>query len=901
MSSWEQSKQDFIDKLSNADRTFSEIFQVDAEGLVVQGNERDELQKLQAANKVVLKKLSSREFTVAIVGLEKAGKSTLGNALIKAMVLPEYSERCTYTTTEIRSGDTDLAEVYFYSREEFNKNFKRMLNDVKYPDAADFFTMTLDAFKNYWQAVETDPERQNIFMVHNGTTAEDIKAILEGKQKLLPLLGHAPMQFGAEYWTGGEEFNEFKTYITGMSGKNPDGSVIRQPHPYAVKSVTIRSTQLAEMSHLVLYDVPGFDSPTELHKRQTEEMLKSADAIILVTNVGDRPNLTGTQLDMLRKGQDADGIKLSAKCFVFGNKIDRAADSQTAKNNFAALKNESVNKYQIALDNHVIGGSARAFLEKQGLMAGDVASRVIDEWQLSDGDGVSVLHKKMQNYYDNARFEVIKRRAESTLTKTQEVLNNLLERYDSGELNYTDVSAEILMDIQSKLPKFINESNRITKMHTGEIIKSAPFTNALKVEIENIYPLSDAEYTQNLIQDIEYSLAIDPDGIYPATTINGNVRDKLGKKYVENIVTNASKLTIEKQNDLHNALVESFLKIMGMEETTPHKAALEKSVNKLFNGMLIQDGTVCNFNSLVERFVTTLIQTLISTPFAEDERLNKVKATFPELVSLAVYYNMPMTNLEKVSNAGLSFFSKILVHESLDTAPENVSKPQNPKTLKDNENFLRGIFEDNQDAVQMEINSLPLKKWAETVAAAGINLVDVQADARIKGKDKLGNKLENLFYDDSWKTFVPAKRTQAIENLINSYAPNKNSAEVHTDFNLEGLHEMARKVKRMQSKEDMVATLDADIEILRDITAKAVINAIGLERAFISVVTKNVELIREHLQAGEGAKEFRAWIRNNATNLMPSHFEHIIEQRAINENRKAIVNAIKVMKNKIDF
>ena len=194
MSSWEQSKQDFIDKLSNADRTFSEIFQVDAEGLVVQGNEREELQKLQAANKVVLKKLSSREFTVAIVGLEKAGKSTLGNALIKAMVLPEYSERCTYTTTEIRSGDTDVAEVYFYGRDEFNKNFKRMLNDVKYPDAADFFTMTLDAFNNYWRAVETDPERQNIFMVHNGTTAEDIKAwtryneirrgILDGRRRI---------------------------------------------------------------------------------------------------------------------------------------------------------------------------------------------------------------------------------------------------------------------------------------------------------------------------------------------------------------------------------------------------------------------------------------------------------------------------------------------------------------------------------------------------------------------------------------------------------------------------------------------------------------------------------------------------------------------------------------------
>ena len=226
---WEKSKQEFIDKLSQADRTFSEIFKVDSESLVIQGAEREELAKLQAANKKVLAKLQSREFTVAIVGLEKAGKSTLGNALIKSMVLPEYAERCTYTTTEIRSGDTDVAEIYFYSREEFNKNFKRMLNDVKYPDAADFFTMTYEAFDRYWKAVETDPEQRGIFMVHNGTTAEDIKAMLEGKNKLLPLLGHAPLKFGAEYWKGGDEFNDFKVYITGMSGKNPTCQVLIRP------------------------------------------------------------------------------------------------------------------------------------------------------------------------------------------------------------------------------------------------------------------------------------------------------------------------------------------------------------------------------------------------------------------------------------------------------------------------------------------------------------------------------------------------------------------------------------------------------------------------------------------------------------------------------------------------
>lgn len=173
------------------------------------------------------------------------------------MVLPEYVARCTYTTTEIRSGDTDVAEVYFYSREEFNKNFKRMLNDVKYPDAPDFSSMTFETFTRYWKAVEIDPDQRGIFLLHNGTTAEDIKTILAGKQKIMQLLGQSKKDFGAEYWSGGDTFNEFKTYITGMSGKNADGSVKREPYPYAIKNVIIRSTQLADMSHIVLYDVPG--------------------------------------------------------------------------------------------------------------------------------------------------------------------------------------------------------------------------------------------------------------------------------------------------------------------------------------------------------------------------------------------------------------------------------------------------------------------------------------------------------------------------------------------------------------------------------------------------------------------------------------------------------------------
>ena len=734
--------------------------------------------------------------------------------------------------------------------------------------------------------------------MHNGTTTEDIKTIL-------PLLEQARKEFGAEYWSGGDNFNEFKTYITGMAGKNADGTVRREPYPYAVKNVIIRSTQLADMSHIVLYDVPGFDSPTELHKRQTEEMLKEADAIILVTNAGDRPDLTAPQLDMLRKGQDLDGVKLSEKSFVFGNKIDRASNFKTSQDNLAVLRNDAVNKYQITLGNHIVGGSARAYLEKIGLIAEKVASKILDEWQTPDG--VKILLDKMQNYYDNDRFEVLKRRAENTLSKTRTVLQNLLERYSTGELNYSDVSTEILMDIQARLPQFTKEANRITQIHAAKIFSERPFTNALKDDVDNIYPLVEEAHLP-LIESEEYELAIDPDGVYPTNTVDGNVRDKLGVLFVENIVTSTTKFTSERQSELRQALIDSFLQIMGMEATTTYKAELNDSVNKLFDEMLVKGGAECNFNSLVERFVMTLIQTLITHPFAVEERVNKVKEALDELVSLSVYYNMPTDKTEKNSlqleslvSGGDKFFSRILAHEGFNAEVE--------VDATENENFLRKVFEENRDQIckgaSLAVELLPFGKWAKLLMKGGINLIAVDADKSIKRRDKLDNKLEDLFYAQNWSRLPEEQKTQSIENAINAYAKT-GGAQVETNDSdslmaqLDEIQKRAKNSKRMNGKEDMIATLDADILILRDITAKAVINAIGLERAFNSVITKNVNLINRHLNEPEGNVVYRAWIRNNAAKLMPSHFEQIIEQGAVRENKKAIVNAVRSLLSKWD-
>lgn len=161
-------------------------------------------------------------------------------------------------------------------------------------------------------------------------------------------------------------------------------------------------------------------------------------------------------------------------------------------------------------------------------------------------------------------------------------------------------------------------------------------------------------------------------------------------------------------------------------------------------------------------------------------------------------------------------------------------------------------------------------------------------------------------YSSSWSRFSPERRAQSIENVINTYAktggnaPKQSKEDGSLISQLDEIQEQAKKSKRMNGKNDMATVLNADIVILRDITKKAVINAIGLERAFNSVIIKNVDLIRNHLDEDNGKKAYQAWIRENAAKLMPSHFEHIIEQGAIREKKKAIVSAVRNLLNKWD-
>lgn len=92
----------------------------------------DQMQKLEEIKQKNLNfqhKLESNEFEIAIVGLEKAGKSTFANALIKSSILPSAPERCTFTSTRLVSGANN-ASVHFYTEVEFDNIFQELLKEI---------------------------------------------------------------------------------------------------------------------------------------------------------------------------------------------------------------------------------------------------------------------------------------------------------------------------------------------------------------------------------------------------------------------------------------------------------------------------------------------------------------------------------------------------------------------------------------------------------------------------------------------------------------------------------------------------------------------------------------------------------------------------------------------------
>lgn len=630
---FEAEKQIFIDKIDNANAIIDKILS-DSSLDLASSNQISKLRKIQNKNNLYKHKLTSNEFEVAIIGLEKAGKSTFANALIDNNILPSAPERCTFTTTRLVSGE-DKAIVKFYNETDFEGIFRGMLKEIAYPDYENvsYRNITLEEFdKHFNDLQETDPHRYNY---HVGKTNEEILDIIKC-QKNLRLDGSA-IEFS------GDELNSenFKEYI---KGKNGDTS-----KPRSVESIEIQSSKLQKMQNIIMYDVPGFDSPTKLHERQTEERLKSADAIILVTNAGSNPSIQGTSLNIIKNNTDNDGIALKDKLFVFGNQIDRVNTEDQIVGNAKILRNDVI-KHNIGIESRVFTGSALSYLDKNH----KPKYKNID-------NGIEKIRKALTDYYKTDRFEILKQKLLMLENELKEIFLDIKKMNTiDGDINIDEnkLKSEITYQESKEIEKRIKE-NLKNYFHNlkQDVLNQKWLSKKMEEVIENekYFKEINDKYFDRIYRIHDESLRLDA----PYEKVNRDIRKEIHLKYLEEYLEIIQNITDEKCKEIEQKLLWEFAcSVSGSINPTENiLRQCEKLISAITHNVAHQKD---KFGYLVERFSRDIFDIMLSFPIGSQDRINRFEKAAHDIKHLDYYYSNGFGTLISII---LSHKEKILTTE----------------------------------------------------------------------------------------------------------------------------------------------------------------------------------------------------------------------------------------------
>ncbi|SUT91000.1 dynamin family protein [Actinobacillus lignieresii] len=730
----------------------------------------DKIQKLANINKHLLDKLEKDKIEIAIIGLEKAGKSTFANALIESNIFPSAAERCTYTTTRLMYGK-DKANVTFYTIEEFNIRFIALLNTLQYPNINKITleTLSLEEFNRYFN--ELEEKNPNLYKLHKGKTEIEIQDILSNKHRLI-LTGETKTFLGDDIYS-----EEFKSYIKGESND--------RSKPYSVKNIDIQSSKLTQLQNAIIYDVPGFDSTTQLHTEQTTERLKSADVIILITNVGQNPNIQGTVLNILKEQIDEDGLKLKEKLFIFGNKQDTANTLEQAEDNHNTLLRDIIN-LGIGSQETIRSGSALKYLTLKNI-AGD---QYKNNFQIDDN--IDSFRNLIITYYQTERFELLKKKLSDTKQKLYNALQNELNIHHNDRLPLSEddekfrIKNEADKDLHQKFKAAISTIRNNLK---SDIIGTDSKTNISLTKLLQArfdercnFPYADEQKLENIIIQTDKSSSIELN-----EAINPYLRSSLSEEIRQNISDIIQDFFEEYGKNKENEIIEYLLSSLIRVHNDDIKRELIQFIQSVRTENIYSPE---KYEYLFERFARNLFD-IFSYSVGSNARIQKFNNAKKDFIYLDSYYC-------EDKEEDFKLISLLLTQSDKD------------------ERILQVIFEKIYKAIGdwIKNDTLYIDKARETV-----ELVQ-QGWGFLKGK--FNKEYTNEVLQEPTKKEV--KTSKKLFDLVNA-------------------EDITKSIKQSKSKADIINEINADINNIQDIIRNAVIKAMNIETVFFNSFDKQLSLL----------------------------------------------------------
>ncbi|HAT15596.1 MAG TPA: Dynamin family protein [Microcoleaceae bacterium UBA11344] len=359
-----------------------------------------------------LERLRKREFRIAVVGLEKAGKSTFINAWLECDLLPAKGGRCTFTTTQIYSVENE-SEQRLEVQARTDEEFLNLLKELEKVGAK-----------------------------------EDLKTIRDNEITLQQVRREGNLTFP---FTRLEDIREpLKKYVAD------------EKYAHAVLEARLYTNKLAQAEGIVFYDVPGLDSGLAKHVDEAQEMLSDCDAVILVQRF---TSLREKELEIIKFTELGDkNVTVADKLFVFLSRIDSIGSAEALKTHIEEASQDWLRRANLPSER-IVYGSAGAYLILNGLAGEQTKLEIGDASNIQaqlkrltgiadgkiitkDGTGIPEIKDKIFNYINTERVSILKKRCEASIDK---IISNSEEIYITVSKKYPENPEEA---------KLFEENNR---------------------------------------------------------------------------------------------------------------------------------------------------------------------------------------------------------------------------------------------------------------------------------------------------------------------------------------------------------------------------------------------------------------------------------------------------------
>lgn len=824
---------------------------------------RTELARLLDETRMILRKLENNEFEIAVVGLEKAGKSSFCNALMEYRLLPTRQARCTYTSTNIVYSEDSKGEVRFQTKPEFEQELREKLARLGVQNVGGYTmdNLTMDVYDEIYENEVSDETKK----WYGSTLNQEIRDTIRYRRSLEECLGSESLHFV------GDELNSpaFKQYI-----ENPDKAM-------AVREVIIQSPILEKMKNAIIFDVPGFNSPTEMHRAQTKLRMDSADAIIMVA-AADEPSIVDEELKTF-KGNDADGVTLSEKLFVFANRADRA----DLEENIDKTYREWGETHAIVQDRtRIFFGSANAYLQSlheldpeddtdyAGSLSKKLARLPEDKFDgerfkssRSGGFGVLAIRAALEEYNKTERFSVLKNRAQRLEQRLLEALREVSRQTPEA------AEDETIMDVARDSMRFYVGFRDRVRVSLGDyadelkndILRDKPLSNALVEYInKNIHPQKYSDLIADALDRAKKDLNIIADnatGNINLPEVEIKVRHRVfDEMYVDEFSDKTAWIISEQHDQCVDQILDLCMQAMDVEPGSSNYEPLRDALGAELEPLLNPDSSVNHYQSLIDRYSRDVFELLIGQTYSY-HRYDRFAPDMGSFFSMAVYYDPdaePTRNadIRKITDSALKqsiFCYEMLCHDysfgkfeqaveqAVGTVRQHLGLTALPKELK---KLIGSVVRQDPRHAVSAISDIT-EAATNTFASESERIADIASGL----KAMLGA---------GYKSLLDVDITDRDEFI----------AVYQNCFDTDRVYD------------DVISDLKDDIDILKEVLEHCFIRALDPEKPFITKVYNTIRKLNGYIDSDD----FIDFVSRNISLIRGSEFDRI-QKRRLEEER----------------